>query len=273
MPATMRDVAEKAHVSIKTVSRVVNQQGEVADETRQRVLDAIDALGYRPSKLARALVTQRTDTIGMIIGDITNPYFFEVARAVLDTADGRDYGVFVCNSDGDAAQEIQALNTLADHAVDGIISFSSWENEAYIKGFADDFYHPIVVINRVFEHPGIGMVLTDIRGGARMAVDHLVSRGHTAIAMLAGQAPCLDMLQRVQGFREVVGPRVPVLGQYRDVHGRVSGVVLYRRGVQQVRVNCFGAGASHSLVHADERYLGHLHDQRAADLASQWPNP
>lgn len=81
------------------------------------------------------------------------------------------------------------------------MTFPAYENEAYIKTFADD-YHPIVVINRAFEHPEIGLVLTDIRKGARLAVDHLVSRGHTAIAMLAGQAPCLDALQRVQGFRE-----------------------------------------------------------------------
>lgn len=201
MPATMRDVAEKAHVSIKTVSRVVNEQGEVADETRQRVLATIDELGYHPSKVARALVTQRTDTIGMIIGDITNPYFFEVARGVLDAADLKGYGVFVCNSDGHPEQEIRALHTLANHAVDGIITFPAWENEAFIKAFADD-HPPIVAINRAFEHPGIGLVLTDIRRGARMAVDHLVGRGHSAIAMLAGQAPSLDTLQRVQGFRD-----------------------------------------------------------------------
>jgi LacI family transcriptional regulator len=70
---TMRDVARKADVSVKTVSRVVNDQSEVAEETRQRVLMAIAELGYRPSKLARALVTQRTDTVGLILGDITNP--------------------------------------------------------------------------------------------------------------------------------------------------------------------------------------------------------
>jgi LacI family transcriptional regulator len=137
----------------------------------------------------------------MIIGDITNPYFFEVARGVLDAADLKGYGVFVCNSDGHPEQEIRALHTLANHAVDGIITFPAWENEAFIKAFAND-HPPIVAINRPFEHPGIGLVLTDIRKGARLAVDHLVGRGHSTIAMLAGEAPSLDTLQRVQGYRD-----------------------------------------------------------------------
>jgi LacI family transcriptional regulator len=203
VPATMRDVAQKANVSIKTVSRVVNNQGEVSDETRQRVLAAIDALGFRPSKVARALVTQRTETLGLIIGDITNPYFFEVARGVLDAAAAEEYSVFVCNSDGDPEQENQAYHSLADHAVDGIITFPAWENEGYIKTFTEHF-QPIVVVNRVFEHPGIGMVLTDIACGARLAVDHLVSQGHASIAMLAGRSPSVNALQRVQGYREAM---------------------------------------------------------------------
>jgi DNA-binding LacI/PurR family transcriptional regulator len=127
---TMRDVAQKAHVSIKTVSRVVNDQGEISEKTRQRVLVAIEELGYRPSKVAQALVTQRTDTVGLIVGD---------------------------------------------------------------------------VVNRVFDkHPGMGLVATDIHGGARLAVDYLVGKGHTAIGMLAGRAAPLDKMQRVQGFREAL---------------------------------------------------------------------
>ena len=100
MAVTMRDVAHEAGVSIKTVSRVVNDQGEITDETRNRVLAAIEKLGYRPSKVARALVTRKTDTIGLMIGDISNPYFSEVARGVMDTAQNSEYDVFLCNTDG-----------------------------------------------------------------------------------------------------------------------------------------------------------------------------
>ena len=82
MPVTMRDVAEEAGVSIKTVSRVVNNQGEISKETQQRVQEAIDRLGYRPNRIAQGLVTSKTHTIGLILADITNPYFAEVSLSI-----------------------------------------------------------------------------------------------------------------------------------------------------------------------------------------------
>lgn len=215
MPATMRDVARKAGVSIKTVSRVVNNQGEISGETRQRVLDTIEELGYRPSKLARALVTQRTDTIGLIVSDITNPFFSEFACGVLDTAQAEGYDVFLCNSGARVKPEIRALYSLADHNVDGIIIFPSWRNKEKLKAFAER-RRPIVVVNRAFgEHPGIGQVFMDTRHGARLAVDHLVSKGHTAIGMLAGYVALPEVFQRVRGFREaIVAHGLPVVDEW-----------------------------------------------------------
>ncbi|HSJ53551.1 MAG TPA: LacI family DNA-binding transcriptional regulator [Anaerolineae bacterium] len=202
MAATMRDVAQAAGVSIKTVSRVVNKQGEVSDETRRRVLATIQELGYRPSKVARALVTQRTDTLGLILGDISNPLFSEVARGVLDTAQAKEYDVFLCNSDYDPDQEIRALNSLADHNVGGTIIFPCWENREKLGSFAG-LARPLVVVNRIlYPDPGMSLVLNDIRRGARLAVDHLAGKGHRSIGMLAGRAAPLQVMERVQGFRE-----------------------------------------------------------------------
>jgi len=146
----MRDVARKAQVSIKTVSRVVNNQGEVSEETRQRVLAAIEELGYRPSKVARALVTRRTETIGLVLGDITNPFFSELACGVLNAAQAQGYDVFLCNSGSRVKAEMRALYALADHNVDGIIIFPSWRNIERLRVFAER-NRPLVVINRVVE--------------------------------------------------------------------------------------------------------------------------
>ncbi|NLF11349.1 MAG: LacI family transcriptional regulator [Anaerolineaceae bacterium] len=202
MATTMRDVARAAGVSIKTVSRVVNKQGEVSDETRRRVLATIQELGYRPSKVARALVTQRTDTLGLILGDISNPFFSEVARGVLDTAQAEGYDVFLCNSDYDPEQELRALSSLADHNVGGMIVFPCWENREKLRAFAGPA-RPLVVVNRIFEpQPGISLVLNEIRRGARLAVDHLAGKGHRSIGMLAGRAAPLQIMERMQGFRE-----------------------------------------------------------------------
>ena len=215
MAVTMRDVARSASCSIKTVSRVVNKQGEVSDATRRRVLGAIEALGYRPSKVARALVTQRTDTVGLLLGDISNPFFAEVARGMLNTAQSEGYDVFLCNSDYDPEQEIRALYSLADHNVDGMVIFPCWENQERLYAFASQ-ERPLVVVNRAFrDHPGMGLVLSDIRGGARMAVDHLVAKGHRHIGMLAGRATPMIVMERVQGFREGLASHgLPVIEEW-----------------------------------------------------------
>ena len=228
MSVTMRDVARKASVSISTVSRAINKQGEISEETRQKVLAAVEELGYRPSKVARALVTHRTETIGLIMSDITNPFFPEFARGVMDTAEARGYSVFLYNSDGKAEQELRAIHALADHAVDGIILFPTY-NEEELKAFAEH-YMPLVVMNRRFEHPRIGLVLTEIRRGAKLAVDYLVSKGHTAIGMIAGPIP-LDRMQRALGFRDaLVAHGLPIVEEWI-----VPGTPVLERGKETAR--------------------------------------
>lgn len=204
MPATMRDVARKAGVSIKTVSRVVNDQGEISEATRQRVLAVIEELGYRPSRVARALVTQQSHTIGLVVSDITNPFFPQVAQGVLGAAQAKGYNVFLCNTDGDPQQELSLLESLADHGVDGIIFYPSYESDDNLKVFVE-YYQPLVIINHHFEHSGVSQVMMDNRRGAKLAVDYLASKGHTAIGMLTGvQDLSLDKVRRIQGFREAL---------------------------------------------------------------------
>ncbi len=223
MSITMRDVARTAGVSIKTVSRVVNQQGEIGDATRQRVLTVIAELGYRPSKLARAMVTQRTDTIGFVLADITNPFFPEVARGVEDTAEASGYRVFLCNTDGDVQCEIRALQSLADHAVDGIIIFPSYDVEESLHAFAA-LGHSVVVINRPFDYPGISRVMIATRRGAQLALEHLIGKGHTNIAMLAGEYSATAELERVIGYREALAAHgLPVRAEW----------ISYGKGVRE----------------------------------------
>jgi LacI family transcriptional regulator len=225
----MRDVARKADVSTMTVSRVLNNRGGISEATRQRVLTAIEELGYRPSKVARALVTRRTDTVGLILGDITNPFFPEVARGVLDTAQANGYNIFLCNADGDAQQELRMLHSLADHAVDGIIIFPAYEGENEFKAFAKA-HPPLVVVNRFFEHPGIGLVMMDVYRGAKLAIDYLVSKGHTAIGMLAGLSS-LGRLQRVRGFRDaLMAHGLPVVDEWI-----LRGPPVLERGYESTR--------------------------------------
>ena len=221
MAVTLRDVALDAGVSIKTVSRVVNNQGEISEATRQRVTASIDKLGYRPSKLARALVTQHTDTIGLVLGDITNPFFPEVARGVLDVAELLGYNVFLCNSDGDHPREIRILHSLADHAVDGIIIFPTFLLETMIDEVVVPG-RPLVSVNRPLDGPWASSVMMHSYRGAKQAVNHLLARKHRAIAMIAGQTSDASRLQRIKGYRDaLVEYDVPVREEW-IVSGRAD---------------------------------------------------
>jgi LacI family transcriptional regulator len=203
MSVTMRDVAKKANVSIKTVSRVVNDQGEISEETRQRVLEVINTLGYRPNMIARGLVTQRTYTVGLIVPDITNPFFPEVARGIQDIARANNYNVFLCNSDENLDEERRVFNSLVAQSVDGIIIFPTYKTEGNLESFAEQ-YRPIISINHALQHPNVGLVMVDNQAGARLAVDYLVSKGHTCLAMLTVVDSPSHITRRTQGFREAL---------------------------------------------------------------------
>jgi LacI family transcriptional regulator len=222
----MREVAEKAGVSIKTVSRVVNNQQEISETTRQQVRAVIDELGYRPNLIARGLVTQRTHTIGLVVNDITNPFFPEVARGVLDTARAKDFNIFLCNSDDDPEEEKQTLQTLSDQNVDGIIIFPCLQEN--IRAFAE-LHRPFVVINNQLEHPHVSAVITNNYEGAKLAVEHLIERGHTEIAMLSGK-PAVNS-KRMRGFEDGMQNR----GLTPITHYILSGPPTFDRGYESAR--------------------------------------
>ncbi len=200
---TIKDVAAEAGVSYQTVSRVINDKGEFSPTTQKRVLEAVEALNYRPSRLARGLVTRRTHTIGLIISDITNPFFPEFARGVQDMARAKDYNVFLCNTDENPAEDIQALHSLTTQAVDGIILFAYHLSDDELRTFADS-YRPMVLVNRLFDHPNVSRIIVDNDRGAKLAVDHLVEQGHTAIGMLVGRDWLPGTVRRVNGFRDAL---------------------------------------------------------------------
>lgn len=203
MPITLRDVARKAGVSVKTVSRVVNNQGEISEETRQRIASVIREMGYRPNLVARGLVTQRTHTLGLVVPDITNPFFPEVARGVQDAARHRNYNVFLCNSGEDQQEELNALHSLAGQGVDGIIISPCHSTGENLAKFADEF-SPIVTINHLYTHPHISMVLTENAQGAKLVVEYLISKGHRRIGMVAGLEKSLNRGRRIYGFTEAM---------------------------------------------------------------------
>ncbi len=197
---TMSDVAREAGVSLMTVSRVVNDKGEISPATRQRVLEIIERLGYRPSGIARGLATRHTSTLGLVIPDVANPFFAEVARSAEHVAYAEGYNVFLCNTEEDAQRELAVLESLEEKRVDGVLLCSSRLDDNELQEAVAR--HPAaVLINRRLAGNVVGRVLVDDEAGGQEAVQHLLQAGHRAVGFLAGPPASHSGQQRAKGYR------------------------------------------------------------------------
>lgn len=199
---TIDDVAAAAGVSTATVSRVMNNRPIVAEETRQRVLDAVARLNFRPSSLGRNLATRRTGTLGLVIADITNPFYPEIVRAVEQTAAAHGLSVLLYDTAEDSKREAQALRLLSQQHVDGIIICASRLPEERIEALARGAT-PLVLINRAPAARSIGSVDVDQEAGVREAVRHLAALGHRRIAYIGGPAASQVQQRRLTAFHAI----------------------------------------------------------------------
>lgn len=200
---TIEDVARVAGVSRQTVSRAMNDKGEISPETKEHVLKTIQELGYQPNRMAQGMVTQRTKTVGLVIPDITNLFFPEVARGVQDAGRLHDYNILLCNTDDQQEEEIKVLNSLAAQRVDGIIMIGGVADDPALTRFADS-YTPIVILNRFIEHPHVSLIIVDNERGAFLAVEHLIAQGHRTIGMLANLNYYGSQIRRVLGYEKAL---------------------------------------------------------------------
>jgi LacI family transcriptional regulator len=181
MPVTIRDVAGASGVHISTVSRTFSAPHLVNPETRSRVLAAADAMGYRPNRSARALITGRTGNIGLIVADIANPFFPPMIKAAESHARQRDYHVFVADSNEESLVEEELVQAMAKQ-VDGIVLCSPRMANSSIEHLAHQV--PLVVVNRLVT--GLPAVVMDVAQGARSAIEHLAGQGHRDVVLLSG---------------------------------------------------------------------------------------
>lgn len=201
MRATIKDVALRAGVSKSTVSHVINGTRFVEEETKQRVMQAIDDLGYRPSTIARSLTTNRTQTIGVIVSDTSNYFFGELIRGIEQVMRPAQYNLIVCNTDETLEREQHYLNLMLAQQVDGIIAAATshpWKALAE----ADLQSLPTVLVDRTFEgmdnRPYVGV---DNCGGAHLGTSHLIEVGYRRIGILAGFQRLSSMRERLAGFQ------------------------------------------------------------------------
>ncbi len=195
--AHIKEVAEYAGVSVASVSRVMAGHTGVSEATRQRVLAAVQALDYRPDLAARRLRSRRTDTIGLIVSDIRNPFFTEVSRAVEDLAYQHQMRVILCNADEDPEKEALYLDLMRDENVSGVILSPTLPTLARFR--LGDYPFPVVLVDRCDRDTAADAVVLDNVDSAYRLTAHLIEQGHRRIAFIYGVTSATGR-QRQEGY-------------------------------------------------------------------------
>jgi len=179
------DVAKQAGVAPITVSRVINNSGYASDETRKRVEEAIEELGYVPNTLARGLRSKRTHTLALVMTDITNPFFTLIARGVEDAASAAGFTVIFCNTDESESEEQKYTQILAQQQVDGVLLVPACSNPDSVK-FLQSKDITVVLLDRRVPGVSADLVRCDSRNGATQLIQYLIALGHTQITIITG---------------------------------------------------------------------------------------
>ncbi|QSO51024.1 LacI family DNA-binding transcriptional regulator [Alicyclobacillus curvatus] len=229
--ATIKDVARMAGVSVSTVSRVINESGYSSPETRQKVLQCMQELGFSPNDVARGLVSGRTASIGLLIPDVSNPFFADIARGAEDAAIAQGYSLILCNSDWKMERERMYLDTLRSKRVEGVVVAGSRSEEDTLKKAIGTL--PFVMVDRRAKKIGAS-VWIDNTQGAMAATEHLIDIGCKRIAHITGPELSPSSTARLEGFKRVVKQanvdyRI-IEGDFRYAGGYEAGRQLFIGG-------------------------------------------
>lgn len=204
MSVTIRDVARAAGVSQATAARALGGYGYASTATRRRVAEAASELGYRPNGVARALVSRATHTVGLVVGDIENPFFATAARGLADVLEPAGYTVLLANSDESAGRERRAVETLRDRRVDGMVVVPSEIASAPHLAELLESGVAIVQLDRAVRGLPADAVMVDNEVGARRAVQHLIGLGHTRIGIVSDRPAVSSSADRLNGYRRAL---------------------------------------------------------------------
>ncbi|NLJ83782.1 MAG: LacI family transcriptional regulator [Halanaerobiaceae bacterium] len=203
MRVTIKDIAREAGVSVTTVSRVLNNKADVSDKTREKVLKIIDRLNYNPNSIARGLVMNKTYTIGLIVPDISNAFFAEIAKAIEDELREYGYSVIFCNTDNDKDREKESIDLLRSKQVDGLIGAFSHDSKDEVLALGKAGL-PIVQIDRLVDDSQIPSVIIDNILSGYEATEYLIKKGHRRIAHITGALDTNTGIRRAEGYRKAL---------------------------------------------------------------------
>lgn len=202
---TIKDVAEEANVSTATVSRVLNSSGFVSDEIKERVRYAIQKLNYKPNAIARSLKSERTTTIGVVIPDISNPYYMKISKGIEDVVQQKGYNLIFGSSDENPKKEEELLQLLNEQRVSAIVLATASGNESMISQISQSGV-PIVLVDRTVDIEGINLdaVTVDNKQSTYELTKSLLNNGHRQIGIVNGLLNVSTGKERYEGYQEAL---------------------------------------------------------------------
>lgn len=203
MAVTVKDVAKAAGVSTATVSRVINDDPRISDETRKKVIECIKKLDYKINNIARSLKTNKTYTIGFISPEIPNDFFMSIAKGVEDEFRRHGYSVIICNSNESIEEEEDRIKLLIEKCVDGMIIIPA-TGEGKHFGQLKDLDMPVVLVDRLVKDFQADAVLVDNINGTYSAIEHLISQGHRRIGFIGGDLRITSARERYEGYKRAL---------------------------------------------------------------------
>lgn len=200
---TIKEIAQIAQVSPMTVSRAINNSPRVREETREKILRIADRLGYAPNRIARSLVSKKSNLISLIVADISNPFFAEMARGIEDKAREKGYNVIFSSTDDDTKNLESSVRLMREVGVDGFIIAAVGLKEPIVDELVEQNF-PVVLINRSVKKNHVNYVGVDNHKGAYLAVEHLIKKGYRSIGIITGKTSVSTGTERLQGYRKAL---------------------------------------------------------------------
>lgn len=232
MAITIKDIAKKLNISYATVSKALSDSREISEATKEKVRNTAREMNYKPNAIARGLVMKKTKTIGLIIPDITNPFYPEIARAVEETVNKEGYSVIFCNSDWKCDKETEYVDLLISKKVDGIILAPTGEQMLELGNI--DI--PIVIVGKRNGYNNSDYVVIDDKKGGFLATEHLIKCGCRKIMFVGGKQNVESNRDRLDGYKQALNLYNIAIDELMIRNGnfkRESGYVLMREVLEK----------------------------------------